>query len=596
MCDTPKNIRNLVNMSHIAFFTALVIISVLLIFNDIVDASTVGGGEGVYAWSYDESSSNLESAIVMHKLFMPENTNFLNNEDSGFPFNEPIFDGDGMATTYTKFPSALYDVNFLSNFVLPETFNKSNNQFLIPKIFYLSGVQYDSTSFSCAMMFAQYYDYHPHYYLVLCNDSSVFSAYNRGAGFFFYKMNDSSSTDGVIIFEFSEGARLVSITKPHQIYEVPNALFYGPLPLCGNCPIYSYYTDLVPRGDHPDWYYRVDSSDVENINYLQLGSGKVYPDGSAGDKSNNLYMRTADWIFNIPRYKTHLHSESNNWGQGDVRFQGLLNDYQKSNANEFALKFEFYIQFDTRMNSTVHNTNQDYNRIYSTDYTVPLQTFIDGNNSYSWSVDSIFHDSGISELFTDLYTKYDDQWQMTKTSWNMECKATLVSVGEHSQGELSSSGSIVENYNFLTQISNETENNITKNKNPVKDDDGNIQYDPSHDDENSDDDSTITTKDGQIILTNNDNDSNHQVVNIDNGHDEIINTLYDKLVPPDSNSNGGLTQRFLDLTQTNRWFDVMATAMPYIPIEFWSTMIHLLVVCTGILGIAFLIWIVCHIV
>lgn len=589
MNDTPLKVRQLVKTSHFAFFTVVIILAVLLFTNNIVNAQTVSGGNDTGNWSYDDA--NMQSAIVKYKLYMPENTSFLNQEDSGFPYQMPCYDNDGMAVSFSALPGALSDKNFVDNsYVSPTSFNKNNTSFNIPDSFDFERDTVNTSEFTSANMFVIFLDYHPTYYLVLCNDSSQYVAKNLGAGFFYWGCYDNSS-DGIYILTFSEGFNLIDISKPRN-----GMLFTGAQAFCGNSPIYSYYTENIPssRPNAPDdWFQFVTSSEPININYLQVGE-KEYQDGSGGTPENNLYMRSADWVFNIPLYKKAWLN--NHWGEGDIRFQGLLNDYQEDNADKFKLKYEFYIHFYLVIDAPSNLNDRTYDRIYSYSISENLSNFIQNGNVSSFRVGEIFNESSLTSLINELYAFNDsaslEQGDMKQFTWNIECKATLQTNNDSNN---SSSGAIVENYNFLNQVSNETENNITKNYNPQKDDDGNVKYDPSKENDNEDD-SGITKKDGSIVLYNNDPDNNNQTVTINNGHDEIINTLYEKLVPADSNSNGGLTQRFLDITQSNRWFDLMATAMPYIPMEFWNTMYHLLVVCLGITGIAFLIWIVCHII
>lgn len=594
MSDTPLKVRQLVKTSHFAFFTVVIILALLLFSNNIVNAQTVSGNTNGSTWSYDDSS--MESAVVKYKLYMPDDTSFLNQEDSGFPYQEPCFDNDGFAVSYTKFRGALGDKNYIdSTFVQPQTFNNTNTSFNIPDSFTINGSTFNTSDFSSANMFAGYSDYHPFYCLVLCNDSSQYNAIDVGAGFSFW----ATDSDDIYIFQFSEGMYLTGIYKPYNI-NGRKALFYGPVAFCGNSPILSYYTQTLPssRPNAPDNWFQFSQSDhAENINYLQLGKGSDYEDGSGGDADNNLYVRSADWKFNIPKYcNSHGNIQldapvTRNWGEGTAIFSALLNDWQKANPDKLNIDYHFHVYLYLRYENDVNDDIGVWAYNFSANIEQGFSDFISDGCSKTFKVSDIFQycrtdkNNTVTDILDTL--KQHSTYDILDTVWYLDCTAKI----SNSQNGNNTSGPIKERYYFTNQISKELENTITENKNPYVDDDGKPHVEEPDDDSNS-----TTSDDGKIILTNNDNDNNNQTVTIDNGHDEIINTLYDKLVPADTDSNGGLTDRFLNLTQSNRWFDLMATAMPYIPMEFWNTMYHLLVVCLGITGIAFLIWIVCHII
>lgn len=202
---------------------------------------------------------------------------------------------------------------------------------------------------------------------------------------------------------------------------------------------------------------------------------ETYPDGSGGDDSNNLYMRTADWRFNIPSYWGNVTSSTvqpkyeNAWGSGSILFYGLLNDYQNANASNFNLDFKFHIWCSGHYFSDV-NSEINGNFYGSFDYSdqVSLTNFINNNNFCSFSVDDIFefaqNSSGTSfNDFLDSDVKGHnsiDNW-----NWYITCDACIsASVG--------SSGHIIEKYNFISQVSEETSNSITDNNDPYIPEDG----------------------------------------------------------------------------------------------------------------------------
>lgn len=321
----------------------------------------------------------------------------------------------------------------------------------------------------------------------------------------------------------------------------------------------------------------------------------VYPDGSGGTVDNNMYLKTADWKFNIPKYwgnVTSVYPQSqytSNWGQGNIYFYCLTNDFQKANSSDFYLDFTFHVWISGHhFSDTDSSINDNFYGSFNYDYVdIQLSNVTDGDNQISFSVNDIFSNavSSSGQSVNDFITSNDikNYRAIDKWNWYVSCTAVL-----KSQSANNDSGSIVEQYNFISQVSKETGNTITDNSNPFYPDDMNP------DDYPDSDSSSITTKDGYIVLTNNDNDNNNQVVNFNGNDKAVVDTLYDKLVP-DTQTNGGLTQRFLNLTNSNQWFEVMETALPILGNEFWGTVQTIFVTMLGIIGISFLLWILVHI-
>ena len=232
----------------------------------------------------------------------------------------------------------------------------------------------------------------------------------------------------------------------------------------------------------------------------------IYPDGSGGDDSNNMYMETADWKFNIPKYwgdLTVLNADPtyiNNWGKGHIYFDGQINDYQIENASHFNLSFSFYIKFNGEYALGGIEDNGPVFRKFAksckiTEHLVPLSAFIENNNRIGFDVIDIFDNAIDSDGYSfttfmrdmSIYSKYRN------IDWTISCSAKLVS-GNYV------SGNIQETYNFMTQISKEDSNTITDNTNPYYPPDENGDPDIPTNDNNS---NTDYSKNGINIHINN---------------------------------------------------------------------------------------------
>lgn len=335
-----------------------------------------------------------------------------------------------------------------------------------------------------------------------------------------------------------------------------------------------------------------------NLNYLlienKVGHGQggfdieppaptVYPDGSGGTDSNNLYMRTADWKFNIPQYWPSVNSTLvqpayvNRWGEGSISFYGLLNDYQKANASNFNLKFNFQIVCNGHyFSDTQSSVNGTFVGSFHYDnFIVPLSTFISNNNYATFSVSNLFSNAtnGLNQTFASYLDNIKGHNSIDNWQWYIICDACLVSNG-------SESGHCKEKYDFISQVSKETDYSITDNSDPFYPDD----YDPTNQPDDSKED-----ENAKIINNNND------IININNNDKAVIDKLYDKLVPPDTVGEGGLTERFVNLTNANKWFEIMESQLTIFPAEFWTTIYTIFLASLGILGGAFLLWILAHI-
>lgn len=86
---------------------------------------------------------------------------------------------------------------------------------------------------------------------------------------------------------------------------------------------------------------------------------------------------------------------------------------------------------------------------------------------------------------------------------------------------------------------------------------------------------------------------NNQVVTI-NGDDsaKYLPSLINKLLPSDSESDGGLSEDFQNIVNSNGWLSVIKYSFSFIPESFWDTMVVYFSAILGLLACAFLIRII----
>lgn len=333
----------------------------------------------------------------------------------------------------------------------------------------------------------------------------------------------------------------------------------------------------------------------------------VYPDGSGGTVDNNMYLKTADWKFNIPKYwgnVTSVYPQSqytSNWGQGNIYFYCLTNDFQKANASDFYLRFHFNLFMKGRHFSDVDSSINEifYSGFFYQYVDIQLSNLTNSDYQVSFTVDDIFsHATNPSgQSVYDYITSNDiknyraiDSW-----NWNIECKATLIST----KSSVGDSGSIIEKYDFISQVAKESGNNITTNSNPFIPDDLE-DFDPdsvpvvSDSDQFSSNGGNIVINNNPNFTNNNNNDSN--ISNVVNGDGNPFNLLIDKLFGDGTVQNGsigGTTQnQLLGMTGASRWLAVANDAMSWIPSSVWAELSLFLTICLGVLVVGFILRII----
>ena len=391
-----------------------------------------------------------------------------------------------------------------------------------------------------------------------------------------------------------------------QYYNVIYYFFGNTYPdvVCSNISIsglLNSYTDVYesPFGsDDKSFYvqYGIEPDGTNIVLFFPIGGSggdNTYPDGSGGDDTNNMYMRTADWQFNIPKYWGSVNSTlvkpeyTANWGKGNITFYGLINDYQVDNADHFNLVFNFYVLFQGhRFSDTQQDINQNFSKSFALrSVSVPLSDFINNNNSYTFSVSDIFNRalSNDNVNVNDYIQPFKSANSIDKWKWTISCDGQL-------QAGNYVSGNIQETYNFISQVSKEDSNTITENHNPYQPDPDN----PDIDDDDGEDDDDYHGKGIHLHNVNNDNDT--LTINNNSGASgQVVDDLVDKLVPANDGS-GGLTDNFVELSNSNQWFSVMASALPWLGTDFWNAVHICYIAMLGILGVGLCIWILVHII
>lgn len=317
------------------------------------------------------------------------------------------------------------------------------------------------------------------------------------------------------------------------------------------------------------------------------GSGSVYPDGSGGEADNNLVLKNPDFKWNVPKYWSSVSSiypqevYTSNWGSGTVSFSALLNDFQIDNLDKFDLAIDFYVYFEINglqsygsEVSTKKASKFNMDTIY-----ISLSDFYNNGQSVSYNLNNLF-DLYLKNANDDSLLSYIEPfkhyYQIDYWDWYINGYVNLVESSDHS----SKSGNYIEGYNFISQVSKEYSDNITNNDNPyIPDNEDDI---PVKDPEDS---QTITNSNGQIVLTNNDNDN----ITI-NGNGEVAKDIIDELIP--SSGNGGLTEEFIGLTNSNGWLQFMKNTFSFIPVEFFDYLNIYFIVALGIFGVAFVLRII----
>lgn len=330
---------------------------------------------------------------------------------------------------------------------------------------------------------------------------------------------------------------------------------------------------IIHRTNLPIYYFN--NSDIltietleglDDLNPYSSGSSSVlYPDGSGGAADNNLVLKNPDFKWNVPKYWSNVNSiypqevYTSNWGSGTVSFSALLNDYQLDNLDKFDLAIDFYVYFEINglqsygsEVSTKKASKFNMDTIY-----ISLSDFYNNGQSVSYNLNTLF-DLYLKNANDDSLLSYIEPfkhyYQIDYWDWYINGYVNLVESSDHS----SKSGNYIEGYNFISQVSKEYSDNITNNDNPyIPDNEDDI---PVKDPEDS---QTITNSNGQIVLTNNDNDN----ITI-NGNGEVAEDIVNNLIPSDG--VGGLSDQLQEHLDSNGWLSVLKSTFPMFGVDFWD--------------------------
>ena len=479
-------------------------------------------------------------------------------------------------TVYTNYAVFLQS-NYIFFLALPEgsffTFNDATNHTYLyaPKGFYTSGNSYRilGLQYNNDGTYHAYFDINPQTY-----------------------KNNTYSYDGVdygCIVDLSRGVNNINDT-----------IFMSSVPI--------YYTSSNSVG--------LDSVDFDTNYNTSMGSD--IPDDETD--LNNLYLPTSDFKWNCSKYgdvysdslEANEHATenmiySNRWGSGGVQFTCVPTDYQIAHSDDFYITFEFqfwtkgWVQFaygSVGDNYTIEPSNSTFSsmKLFTNPYTVDidLSDIIEDGNQHYFVMQNLFDNSTLQQYnlpylnFTgssygsavrNMREYYSISWDnSTDLGWKGQARAVLHSRNINNEY----SGNNTETYNFLTQISKQTDDSMSTNNYP---------YSPSEEDVVPDSGSgsnsqTMTYDNGQIILTNNDNDT----ININDGNAETVENLYNDLTTSDGEDS--LSERFVDLVNENAWITIMQETFSFIPSSIWVSVEIFVVTCLGILAGSFVLRII----
>lgn len=294
------------------------------------------------------------------------------------------------------------------------------------------------------------------------------------------------------------------------------------------------------------------------------GSGSVYPDGSGGTVSNNLYLKNCNFNFNgFESFKDETGIALYNFVEpfdGNINFIATLNDWQRNNSDQLELvfKFDIYMKLATYVNAPTDDTLWDYGYFKGDDIVVPLSDFV-SSNSYNFNPYNTLKDNIYSVNNLDI--TYYDAWQNLKSkygfnidnsTWYLDCSVYLRSVVSGA-----TSGSLSERYNYILGTKSINSNTIHNNDNPF------VNPDTGVPDDSGNTDTSQNISSGGNTLINNDNDSI-----IINGNGEVAEDIVNNLIPSDG--VGGLSDQLQEHLDSNGWLSVLKSTFPMFGVEFWD--------------------------
>ena len=468
------------------------------------------------------------------------------------------------------------------------------------------------------------------YFLVSCFDDDTYFYYDpNGAGF---TCQGSGHYVKGYVFQVSNGNSISLVYNPSAVelttfdsayngiefrYKNLSNIYgntYGPngrLAL-SNVPIYAYDTVNVswPSGVTALWnsvYYFWNNRDTyyKDINYGfadGLVGGEV---GASETSSNNMYLDSCKFTFNYNKYVKSTTDDDlsykGNWNKGNVVFDAILNDYQLEHLDQFTLHIQwqvliagkgFYLQ-ENSLGGYDYGTAVPFggNYVMSTESTYTLSSFHSNGDSLSWNADtiynSIFCDNSLlvnyNHSLTSLLAQASEFAEIDWSSWKIYANAWLSTTTETSDKRIDS-------YNFLSGTSTNVSDSLNTNNNPFIDGEDSSFFDS--------DDSTTTS---QTTSNSNGNVTQTVTVNVDNsssssGSDSIISKIIDKLLGTTDDdaeySEAGLTDSFLETTNSNGWLEFFNSSLSFVPNAFWSKLSVMFTTVCAILVIAFILRII----
>lgn len=421
---------------------------------------------------------------------------------------------------------------------------------------------------------------------------------------FYLGLKYTKSTDTITITDTVAYLTDTWTQLPYTIYndvKYYKSKYGGGSVLFGSANIYGYKLgtnsnigEFIDSGFSSDSYY--------NVNYM-LSDGS-FSGGTGGTVSesdfNNMYLNSCEFKFTFNNYVSSTTDDdmkyTGNWNKGNITFNAILNDYQTENLTNFSLKFKFqmlvrgtgYLPFNNPNVDQLDDGHVFYGNFF-VEQTKSLSELSSG--SISWNADSLWsimtdensnvNGSSVSHLssFLSQVSEYKEiDWSYFKIY------ATCYLVSD-SEGTSDTSRS--DSYNFLSGQTTNVSDSLGINYNPYIDSSSGI---PSGDDQHIEDSSSSsTTTTGYGTVTQN----NNQTVTVNNNvnSSEVTNQL-DQILgstgSDDEVSDGGLTDSFLEKTNSNAWLQLMSTTFGFVPSSIWIDLGVFLVVVLGILA-AFLI-------
>lgn len=611
-----------------SFFATITILLIVLIICSIpahaqsIDATYYGGTPA----SYDDDSSNMVTLSDQYSVdtSLTSPTGALNLEDSNVDILK-----DGTNLRSSKNVYFLSDSSVNGNTQANNFINSTN----YPKTFIYDGVTYNLSDFPNFVLCSHSSTIASGIFPDLCISKGDFCYYMTGRYLAGYELFSSSADS--FLFYYNSNTGTFSIRKS-ILTTIDYGSNYDNFTIDAyNCCSWSnlLYSNASVKGilytlNSAQNNIQYVSADGTEYNYLvgQAGNGGAGDDGGETPE-NNMYLKSADFKFNIHKYGDIDNTDStadnydfaksnmvykNYWGNksGLIDFECVPTDYQIEHSDEFYLYFQFNLiqrfdalspAFNSEPNPILYpfkshsinttTTTSFYNKIYFDD-------LIESSNRVTWRIDELFDDLTITACNVPYLTGISNndsfssavaqERELSGVIWKndnnlgyvIQCYAFLGCDTD----TLTDAGSYSETYGFCTQVSKNTDDSITTNPNPY------VPSDDTDSDGNPDSSQTVVN-DGNVSLINNnyDNDNNNQTVNITSDDAELVDTLTDKFIPSNMDNTGGLTTQFTELANTNGYITFFKNTFSFVPVAVWNTLLVLLGTTCSIIAVAFVI-------